>query len=204
MVNILPRLNLGNQQRKISKNSYAVHRYRDDLKTLYLHFLNCVENGYEKSALYMKTTVRFLPLTATSVWNLGNINMSMWHGTLYARVISLFAIRIMKSFLNKDLSTSSLMSQVPVEGHNVATHVMDTTHITYACSNFQLYRSTNDVTLRRDQCSIPPVSWLPAEGCWERIHMWHATSLLNDVNSISLHGVGIFVKIHTRVATHIR
>jgi hypothetical protein len=33
--------------------------------------------------------------------------------------------------------------------------------------------------------------------------MWHETLLLTDVNSISLHGRGIFVKIHTRVAKHI-
>jgi hypothetical protein len=110
---------------------------------------------------------------------------------------------IMKGFLNKDLSTSSLMSQVPVEGHNV-THATDTTHITYAFSNFQRDRSTNDVTLRRDNCTLPPVSRLPAEGCWEKIRMWQATSLLIDVNSISLQSREIFVKIHTRVAIHIR
>ena len=51
MINILFRLNLGNQQRKASENSYPVHRYGDDTKTLYLghlHFLNCVEIGYER------------------------------------------------------------------------------------------------------------------------------------------------------------
>jgi hypothetical protein len=110
----------------------------------------------------------------------------------------------MKGFLHKDLSISSLMSKVPVEGHNVVTHATDTIHITYACSNFQRERSTNDVTLCRDQCTLPPVYRLQAEGCWERIHMWHANLLLTDVNSISLHGRGIFVEVHSRVATHIR
>ena len=110
---------------------------------------------------------------------------------------------IKKGCFNKDLRTSSLISQVPVEGHNV-THVTDTTHTTYACSNFQRVRSTNDVTLCRDKCTLPPVSLLQAEGCWEMIHVWHATSLLTDVNSVSLHGRGIFVKVHTRVVTHIR
>ena len=35
-------------------------------------------------------------------------------------------------------------------------------------------------------------------------HMWHATSLPTGVNSISLYGRGIFVKVHTRVVTHVR
>jgi hypothetical protein len=90
MINILFRLSLGNQQRKVSENSYPEHKYRDDLKTSDLghnahpsHFLNCVEIGYEKKrALYLKTIVRFPPplslslsLSATSVGYLENINM---------------------------------------------------------------------------------------------------------------------------------
>ena len=96
------------------------------------------------------------------------------------------------------------MSQVPVEERNVVTHATGTTHITYACSNFQRDRSTNDVTLGRDNCTLPPVSRLTAKGCWEKIHMWHSTSLLTDVNSISLYNRWIFVKIHARLAIHIR
>jgi hypothetical protein len=55
LINVLFRLNVGNQQRKVSENSYPVQRYTDGLQTLYLghnahplHFLNYVEIGYEK------------------------------------------------------------------------------------------------------------------------------------------------------------
>ena len=53
----------------------------------------------------MKTTVRFLHLSATSVGYLDNFNM--WHTGLYARYELI--CYIMKGFLNKDLSTSSLI-----------------------------------------------------------------------------------------------
>ena len=51
----------------------------------------------KKRALYMKTLVHFLPLLVTSVGYVENC--TMWHATLFAHVISLFAIQgLSKSF----------------------------------------------------------------------------------------------------------
>jgi hypothetical protein len=74
--------------------------------------------------------VCFLPLPATSVGNLENINT--WHATLILYSCHKLICYIIKEYLHEDLKgcISSLVSRVAVEGHNVVTHVTDTTHIT--------------------------------------------------------------------------
>ena len=75
------------------------------------------------------------------------------------------------------------------------------TQLTY----FQIFSAiAQQMTSLYTQGQMYSSAWISVTSREERIHMWQATSLLSDVNSTSLHGGGIFVKIHTRVATHIR